>query len=217
MGTDINTMIEVRLEGLYQDYEEWVCAGSVDHLIVRNREVFAVLGNVNHYQDYERWVCAGSVDYLIDNRDNIKPLSCGRLTRKVVLTNERIAEVKKLYEEDENYRNDYISRNESLKEVYKYALHSDYRLSWAFIDRLIAEWEDGKCHDLAYVSYGCHDQSFVTLKEMMDYDAETTFSCEKFPGTKELWLELIDFIRKTGELYDQINPERIRLCFFFDS
>ena len=254
MGTDINTMIEVRLE----DYEQWVCAGSVDRFIGRNREMFAVLGNVGDWQDYEKWACAGSVALLAGNCYGIKPISCGRLTRKAVLTDERIAEDKKWYEEGEKYRDDYKSRNESLKDVYKYALSSDYRLSWAFIDQLIANWEDGKCLDPTYVSHGCHDQSFVTLKEMMDYDFETTFfrteyrvpvpndsfclpngfSClaswncdygteankdgtvkvfEEYPGGKECWLELIDFIRRTGELYDQTNPEQIRLCFYFDS
>ena len=210
-------MIEVCLENRYQDYEEayenWVCAGSVDHHIGRYREAFAALGNVGHSQDYEKWACSGSVDTLADNCYGIKPISCGRLTRKVVLTDERIAEEKKLYEEAEEYRNGYKSFDELLKETYEFALFFNYRLSWAFIDRLIASWEAGKCHNPAYVSYGCHDQSFVTLKEMMDYRLIDTGDL----GFDNFWSGLIDFLRKTGELYDQTNPERIRLCFFFDS
>jgi hypothetical protein len=205
-------MIEVRLEGVYQDYEDWVCAGSVDHFMGRNCDMFAILGNVGHYQDYEKLVCAGSVDHLFEGFHGAKPISCGRLTRKVVLTKERIAEEKKRYEEDDEYST-YPSFDLLLKDTYMYALQSDYCLTWAFTDWLVAQWEDGKCHDPNYVSYGCHDQSFVTLKEMMDYNLLDAgyFEC------KDSWFHLIDFLRRTGELYEQTNPERIRLCFFFDS
>ena len=213
MGTDINTMIEVRLANQYQDHELWVCAGSVDHFIGRNRDVYEALGNVGHWQNYEIGVSAGSVAPCHGNCYGIKPISCGRLTRKVVLTDARIAEDKKHYEEDEQYRNDYPSLDAVIKDTYMYALHFDYGLSWAFIDRLIANWEDGKCSDPAYVSHGCHDQSFVTLKEMMDYVVIETGDS----NFGDLWSQLIDFLRKTGELYEQTNPERIRLCFFFDS
>ena len=213
MGTDINTMIEVRLGNTYHDYEHWVCAGSVDHFMGRNRDMFAILGNVGHYQDYEKFTCAGSADHLINGYYGIKPISCGRLTRKVVLTDERIAEQKKLYEEDENFRNDYPSLDAAIKDEYMYALQFDYRLTWAYIGWLIAQWEDGKCHDPNYVSYGCHDQSFVTLKEMMDYNLADA----GYLDLNNFWSHLIDFLRRTGELYEQTNPERIRLCFFFDS
>ena len=192
MGTDINTMIEVSLRD-DEKYPEWVCAGSVDHLIHRNHLIFDVLGNI--YNTY-----------------NVPYISHGRLSKEAVLTEEKIAFAKKLYEE---YPDEYKSFQEALKDSYESALEHDYHLSRAFIDTLLA-WD--------YNEWSCRVPSYVTLKEMMDYDCRSALShlsllhFEWYVDIFEIvWTELIDFLRKTGELYGQTNPKKIRLCFFFDS
>ena len=170
MGTDINTMIEVSLRD-DEKYPEWVCAGSVDHLIHRYHIIFDILGNI--YNTY-----------------NVPYISHGRLSKEAVLTEERIAFAKELYEE---CRDEYETYDKALKGSYEVALEYDYHLSRAFVDQLVIAWD--------YNEWSCREPSYVTLKEMMDYDcrsALSSLSLENFEAYGDYfethWKELIDFL-----------------------
>ena len=221
MGCDINTIVEVLLE----DNEIWCCAGSVDHLIHRNKTIFSVLGNV--------WNIDG-IPYIAENR----------LVWQSVLTEDDLSFLKnELQQVNVDYPCKKSDWENDLKDMYASCLQSRYGINQVFIDLLINNWGEKNSHNA----------SFVTLQEMLDYDYRQTYWCtyivrnrhqdgsilslspfqpssdekekqigevqifEMIKGGTRSWLGLIEFISNIGKLYGQIDPKKIRLCFFFDS